>query len=192
MQNNLPSYLDIYTNTFKINSYSAEHHIQYDFAIDEIKKIYDNESTFTLIDIGSGRGHLINLILKNFKDCKITSVDLEKFNNLDINFIKCDLSSVNDRNTLTNKKYDVLTCTDVFEHLDKSFIEEVIVSCSLLSKECIFAIANHSDIINNIELHTIQENDSWWEKYLLKYFEIKCKKIEYNGKLYMYKCKSLL
>ena len=67
MQNNLPSYLDIYTNTFKNNSYSAEHHIQYDFAINEIKKIYDSESTFTLIDIGSGRGHLINLILKNFK-----------------------------------------------------------------------------------------------------------------------------
>ena len=56
-------------------------------------------------------------------------------------------------------------------------------------------LANISDTIhsiNNIELHTIQENDFWWEKYLLKYFEIESKKIEYGGKLYMYKCKTLL
>ena len=57
-------------------------------------------------------------------------------------------------------------------------------------KKCIFAIANHSDIINNIELHTIQEDDLWWDKYLLKYFDLEKKEIHYDGRLYMYVCNS--
>jgi len=187
------NYLNIYETCFDNESYSKDHHIQYDFVVDEIKKLFINktESEFSLIDIGSGRGQLINLIQKNFNNVKITSVDLKKFNDLDINFIKCNLSLENERELLKNNVYDVLSCTDVFEHLDKSFIEEVISLCSSLSKNCIFAIANHSDIINNIELHTIQENDIWWEKYLLKYFEIKEKHIKYDNRLYMYTCKSI-
>jgi hypothetical protein len=85
-----------------------------------------------------------------------------------------------------------LTCTDVFEHLDKSFIEDVILVCSKLSKMCIFAIANHSDIIENIELHTIQENDTYWDNKLKKNFEIKKKSIHCNGRLYFYVCESII
>ena len=60
--------------------------------------------------------------------------------------------------------------------------------CSMLSNNCVLAIANHSDVMNGIELHTIQENDKWWELYLTKYFVIEKKEIRYNGTLYMYFC----
>ena len=185
-------YLKIYTNTFSDITYSNQHHPQYDYAIDEIQKITINTNIkYNLIDIGSGRGQLINLInLIYTNKFNITSVDLDKFNDMNINFIKCDLSIANSRQNLTNKKYDILTCTDVFEHLDKSFIEDVIIMCSKLSENCIFAIANHSDIQNNIELHTIQENDIWWDNYLLKYFNIIEKQNICNNQLYMYTCKS--
>jgi chemotaxis methyl-accepting protein methylase len=105
------------------------------------------------------------------------------------NFIRCDLSSPVQRDALLVKQFDILTCTDVLEHLDKSFIEDVLRLYSSLSTYSILAIANHSDIIDGVELHTIQENDTWWENYILKYFSIVDKQTFYNGRLYMYVCK---
>jgi len=43
----LPDYLDIYKKTFKNETYSIDHHIQYDFVLDEIKKIFNNTTEFT-------------------------------------------------------------------------------------------------------------------------------------------------
>ena len=185
-------YLKVYTDCFNDLKYSNEHHIQYDFVVNNIVNLYNSESIFSLIDIGSGRGQLINLIKKNFTNSNITSADLDKFNDISVNFKKCNLELHQDRVNMLTSKYDILTCTDVFEHLDKSFIDDAMIMCSKLSKKCIFAIANHSDIINNVELHTIQENDLWWDDKLSKYFSIEKKEIKYNGILYMYVCKSKL
>lgn len=181
-------YKRVYENTFSIPEYSADHHIQYDYILDAVKS-YNLEHN-KLIDIGSGRGHLINMLNNsNIKNLSITSVDLKQFHNYQINnFIDCDLSKSEDRHKLLNDNYDILVCTDVFEHLDKSFIEDVISMCSKLSKRCIFGIANHSDVWNGIELHTIQESDAWWENLLNKYFTIDRKNKMFGDRLYMYVC----
>jgi trans-aconitate methyltransferase len=181
-------YLKTYSLAFSKISYSSDHHIQYDYAISQLLYNFDIQSTFTCIDIGSGRGQLIKMIKDVFPNSIITSVDLEKFNNENVNFKQCNLSNANERNSLTTNIYDVLCCTDVFEHLDKSFIEDVIQMCSILSNKCVLAIANHSDVQNGIELHTIQENDNWWDSYLTKYFIIEKKEMHYDGRLYMYFC----
>ncbi|NBR60034.1 MAG: class I SAM-dependent methyltransferase [Actinobacteria bacterium] len=184
-------YKKIYENTFNLDWYSVEHHIQYDYIINAVKNL--NLDNNNIIDIGSGRGHLLKQLLENnIHNLEITSVDLKKFHNHNnIKFIECDLSKSSDRNKLLENEYDILICSDVFEHLDKSFIEDVIIMCSKLSKTCIFSIANHSDIINGVELHTIQEKDSWWENIITKYFQINKKDIYYNGILYMYICTSI-
>jgi 2-polyprenyl-3-methyl-5-hydroxy-6-metoxy-1,4-benzoquinol methylase len=182
------NYLNIYTQSFNDATYSNSHHIQYDYVIDILKLKYKQNDTFSIIDIGSGRGQLISLIKNNFVNCNITSVDLKKFHPYEVNtFIPCDLSNSIDRNNLIGI-YDVLVSTDVFEHLDKSFIQQVIQTCSKLSKFCIFAIANHSDILNGIELHTIQEPYSYWNMLLEQYFIIKEFKIVYGDRLYLYSC----
>ena len=180
------NYLDIYTNTFAINSYSNEHHIQYDWVILNMKKKFEYEDTFNVIDIGSGRGQIIKLIKDHFPNSKITSVDLKKYHTYDVHqFISCDLSSYTDRNNV-NGVYDILICTDVFEHLDKSFIKDVIEMCSKLSKNCLFGIANHSDIWNDVELHTIQEEHEWWDNIINLFFVIKEYKSHFNNRLYLY------
>ena len=185
-------YLSVYTNAFNIPSYSAEHHIQYDYIIEAILRF--NNSSNNIIDIGSGRGHVIkmlNNIPNKLDNYSITSVDLDKFHSQSCNnFIKCNLSNENNRQVLLNSVYDIVICTDVFEHLDKSYIEEVIKLCSKLGSKCVFGIANHSDILNGVELHTIQENDLWWDNILIKYFNIIKKDIFYDGRLYMYVCNS--
>ena len=182
------NYLDVYTNSFNTSSYSASHHVQYDYVIDVLKSRYQPDSVFSIIDIGSGRGQLIALIRSTFKNSVITSVDLHKFHPYEVNtFITCDLSNNNDRNKITGT-YDVVVSTDVFEHLDKSFINDIITMCSRLSNTCIFAIANHSDIINGIELHTIQEPHTYWNALLEPYFTIQEIIIMHDNQLYLYNC----
>ena len=185
------NYLKTYTDTFGLKDYSNhDNNVQYQFAIDELSKIFDVNDSFRLIDIGSGRGQLIGLVKNKFKNVNIISVDLNKFHDFECTFVTCNLSNEIDRNKITTNTYDVLTCLDVFEHLDKTFIRDVILMCAKLSKTSIISIANHSDIINGVELHTIQENDSWWELELNKFYEVMNKTTQYNGILYMYNFKS--
>jgi len=184
-------YLKIYTDCFNNKTYSTDDHIQYHYATNAIEKLFNIRTNIKLIDIGSGRGQLLALVNNFNTPIDITSVDLKKFNDIPVNnFIPCDLSKEPDRANIIIRKYDVVTCLDVFEHLDKFYIEDVIKMCATISPISVFSIANHSDIINGIELHTIQENDIWWEQILLKYFTITDKKMCYNGRLYMYICES--
>jgi hypothetical protein len=78
-------YYNIYTKAFSDKNYSHDHHIQYDWVIELLKKRYSIQDKFTLIDIdiGSGRGHMLKLIHNNFPNSVITSVDLDNFHNLD-------------------------------------------------------------------------------------------------------------
>jgi 2-polyprenyl-3-methyl-5-hydroxy-6-metoxy-1,4-benzoquinol methylase len=181
-------YTKVYTNAFNTPSYSNDHHIQYDYVIDYLKTQFTSDSTFNIVDIGSGRGQLISLIKESFNNAKITSVDLEKFHFKEVNnFIKCDLSNSNDRAKLLENKYDILVSTDVLEHLDISFIDDVIQMFSKMSHKSILAVANHSDIINGVELHTIQKEKFWWNNLIGKYFNINECLEKYNGRLFLYK-----
>jgi cyclopropane fatty-acyl-phospholipid synthase-like methyltransferase len=184
-------YSFIYQKTFENPNYSNSHHIQYDYVMDKLNlKLKEQDGNLSLIDIGSGRGQLIKYISDIYsKQIRITSLDVSKFHNYDVDFINCDLSKKEDLDKLKNFKFDILTCTDVFEHLDKSFIDNVIDMCSQIGTYCLFVIANHSDKWNNIELHTIQENIEWWREKLIKYFTINSEKSLYKGGwLYFFEC----
>jgi chemotaxis methyl-accepting protein methylase len=113
---------------------------------------------------------MLQILSDNFSHIKLTSCDLNKYHNVDIDFHQLDLSDPS--------KYiyfpvnDLLICLDVLEHLDKSFIEDVLKYFSVISKNSILTVANHSDIIDGIELHTIREDDSYWTPLISKYFTI--------------------
>lgn len=186
------NYLDIYQKSFDTPDYSNSEHYQYYHVLSILQNKYDKNDTFSVIDIGSGRGQLISAISMHFPNSVITSVDLKKFHNCNVNeFITCDLSKESDRDKIQGK-YDILICTDVFEHLDKCFIQDVIYLCARLSSTCILAIANHSDIINGIELHTIQECSDWWDVLIKKYFNIDKYDMFYQNRLYIYECSSFI
>lgn len=181
------NYTQVYTNAFNTDCYSNQHHIQYDYVINRLKLHFTADSRFNIIDIGSGRGQLISLIKESFNNANITSVDLNRFHSKDVNtFIKCDLSNSNERSALLENKYDVVVSTDVLEHLDLSFIENVIEVFSKLASISILAIANHSDIINGVELHTIQKGKLWWNELLGKYFKVDECLEKYDGRLFLY------
>ena len=164
-------YHKTYSETFKNSDYASLGHNDPKFNY-ILNKIEEKEIT-SIIDVGSGRGSLIELIKDKFLNVKLLSIDLDKFSQINVDFMKVDLSNDNDRKNLYEiEKHELLTCLDVLEHLDKSFINEVLSLFSNISDRCIFTIANHSDVWNGVELHTIQEDFSYWEPILLKYFKI--------------------
>lgn len=183
-------YKKVYDGAFSVPSYSNDEHIQYKYVQDNIMQL--NLPSNKIIEIGSGRGQNLQKCISNksqINQLSLTSVDLNNYHNISVDkFIKGDLSKPDDRLEILNSgKYDILICTDVFEHLDKNFIESVIELCAKLAKYAIIAIANHSDVQNGIELHTIQEPDTWWDDLLIKHFTIIDKQKKYSNRLYMYK-----
>ena len=153
------NYNKMYTQLFSNANYSKHGYTEprYIFANENI----DRFSANNIIDIGSGRGVLLELIKKTHPNIRLVSTDLQKFHNIDCEFINLDLTN---KNTYfyPAQKFDLLMCLDVLEHLDKCYITQVFEWFAEISKYQVLSIANHSEIINGIELHTIQENIDYW------------------------------
>jgi hypothetical protein len=185
-------YKNVYDEAFSISRYNTHPDDEFRYVItnDYIK----SNIIETLIDIGSGRGKLLEVLKKDYSDLYIMSCDINKYHEVEVDFETIDLSNP-DTYCYFDFKYDLLTCLDVLEHLDKSYIEKVLEYFSKISKKCILTIANHSDKLNGVELHTIQEDDSYWTPLIKRYFMID-KYDEYyivNGKarLYIYYVESI-
>jgi len=178
-------YKDVYTTAFKDKNYSVEsNNYHYQASIDYLKKNISSGSS--VIDVGSGRGQFLSLA-KEQLNCIITSYDLEKFHDIDVEFIQGDLSKEKDREVLQNKSYDCLVSLGVLEHLDEACIDNVINSLSMISNKAFITVANHSDILNGVELHTIQKDINWWNEKFSKYYNILETSTHYDERLFVYR-----
>lgn len=154
-------------NNPNYNSHSNRE-LRFQFVMDYIKKT----NVKTLVDIGSGRGNLIKELIDSNLDLKISSVDLDKFHQYNIPFYKMNILNHDERKILSEDKFDLLTCLDVMEHLEKSKIDDIFEYFSKISNFQIFTIANHPDIQNGIDIHNIQENLPFWINSIKKSLKI--------------------
>jgi len=179
---------DIYARAFADIQYcKPAQELRYDYAVNQIH----SNNCLDIIDIGCGRGAFANY-LKESLFVFIDGFDLDKFYESDAidDFFKGDLNgdlseSLNEINSIMNAKYDMLTCLDVLEHLNKESIDNVFEFFAKISNNQVFTIANHSDIHEGTELHVIQENIDWWLPKLQKYFIINNVETHYDGRLYL-------
>lgn len=178
---------EVYKKLFESKDYNIhpDTELRYQLSLKEIEE----NSYSSYLDISSGRGILIDLVHKFNPNIDISYTDIEDYAKKPFKFIKLNL---NDDSYQINKKFDFLTCLDVLEHLEKDKIENILYNISKLSKEFLFTIANHSDIHNGIELHTIQENEFFWGNLLEKFYNIIKfdKKLFGKNELYIYKLKN--
>jgi hypothetical protein len=156
MNNSEIEYKELFSDP-NYNSHSSSE-LRFQFVMNYIK----NSNLKTLIDIGSGRGNLIRELLGSELDIEINSADLDKFHAYNVPFYKLNILKEADREILLNKNYDLLTCLDVMEHLDKSQTDEIFKFFSKISSFQIFTIANHPDIQEGKDIHTIQEKLPFW------------------------------
>jgi hypothetical protein len=182
----MKNYKEIYEQSFSDSKYNL--HPDTEFRFNMVYDYINTNNVNTLVDISSGRGNIIKHIITNHPNIEILSCDLKKFHDYDVEFIEIDLC---DKNTFKiTKKYDLLTCLDVLEHIGKECVDDILYFFSRISKHSLVTIANHSDIQNGIELHVIQENMEYWTPLIEKYFEIIKSETQYNNTLYMLTLKS--
>ena len=79
---------------------------------------------------------------------------------------------------------------DFLEHIEKKYIDDILTTFRDLSPYCIIAVANHSDIINGVQLHLIQENNDWWKSKLEDKFNITHYMDDGKNTIYMYELNS--
>ena len=122
-----------------------------------------------VLDIGCGAGMHLELLKSNgYKAVGVEVSDvccnkfLKKFNykNTDI------VSFANTK----KKPFNSVICIDFLEHIHEDDLHEVLTAIKSVSKRVLFGIANHSDKINNVELHLIRQNADWWVNKLSEYF----------------------
>lgn len=183
------NYHKIYESSFKKNGYNVhdDSELRFQYVLNFVKEKNINN----IIDIGSGRGNLIRVLSNYNNDIKITSTDLIKIHDFEVPFYEiniCDLSSFKN---FEDKKFELLTCLDVLEHIEKDCVDNILNKFSLLSKYSVLTIANHSDVLDGVELHLIQENLDYWMPYINKNFEVLESRVHYGGRLYLLTLKSI-
>ena len=143
-----------------------------------------------IVDIGCGQGYYVRKFINDFNidafGVEISSICCNKYlgdvpheNMGALDFlIKQDISS-----------YDFIFSTDVLEHIERSDVEEILRLSSRISPVALFGLANHSDIIEGIELHIIQEDENWWLDLLANYYDnVKLISTLYGGRFFFILC----
>ena len=140
---------------------------------DKMKNVFvDAYAVFidgVVLDAGCGEGiHLKRLLAKghNVFGIELSTVCCERY-----------LQGVAHKNTdlvshaAEGRRYAGIICMDVLEHIPAEDIEASIAALAAMSPSVLLGIANHSDVIQGVELHLIRENAEWWKKLLQKYFQ---------------------
>jgi hypothetical protein len=182
-------YKKIYESSFSDRGYNVhdDSELRFQYVLNFLKdKNFNN-----VIDIGSGRGNLIKVLKQHNNNINIVSTDLKKFHDFDIPFYEINLCDRDNFKMFKEKQFELLTCLDVLEHIEKKCVDYVLYKFSLISEYSVLTIANHSDVLNGVELHVIQENMTFWLPYLNKYFEVVDQREHYNGRLYLLILKSI-
>jgi len=180
-------YNGIYSKAFSDVRYNS--HVDSEPRFEYVRKFLMGGDVNTIGDFGSGRGNVISVVQRHYDHINIESYDLEKFHNYDVPFSNinlCDNQSIEN----INKIYDLVTCLDVMEHLQKECVDDVLSFFCRISKYCILTIANHSDVKNGVELHLIQEDLTYWLPLIEQYFDVIHRASEYDGRLYLLTLKS--
>jgi len=173
------NYLETYKMAFAKPQYNG-HSVSYENA----KKYINGLSPNSVLNVGSGRGNLESLLQK--ENFSLSSCDLDNFlvEGINTNFFKIDLSNSEDLQKLP--QCEVLTCLDVLEHIEEIYIDSVLKIFSEVSDNCYFTIANHSDIMDGVELHLIQKPCEFWTPVLEKYFKVDLVEHYYSNRLMSY------
>lgn len=184
----MTDYLHIYNEVFSNKDYND--HLwtepRFLFVIRALKRNPMN----SLIDIGAGHGVLLAMAHRQNIRTALTAVDLNNYHHLKyVAHINADITKAEDRGRVAGR-YDMLTCLDCLEHVEEDYISDIFRMFLILSDSFIFSIANHSDIINGVELHKIQKPYTYWTEKLSEFFDITFFEALYDGRLYLYKCRS--
>lgn len=120
-----------------------------------IQPLIQDSKAQRILDFGCGKGALGKLLVE--LGCNVTLYDpyVPEFSNR------------------PTGDFDLILCTDVFEHIPKSEIDAVLGSLALLSDKVVFVISlTFADAMlpNGSNAHCTIESEEWWCEKIKKYF----------------------
>ena len=123
-----------------------------------------------ILDAGCGEGVHLKRILSYGYDAfgvELSSTCCERF----LKDIPHDNNDIINFSRSTTIKFNGILCMDVLEHIPYEDIDETIDSLKNISNIAMYGIANHSDILNGVELHIIQQDYNWWLRKLKLFYK---------------------
>jgi cyclopropane fatty-acyl-phospholipid synthase-like methyltransferase len=176
---NLEDLRQIYDKVYgRIDRYNRPDYLK--FSLDFAQKIGG-----TILDVGCGKGHHLRRLIKHDVDAfgiEFSPVCCERFLT-DVPHECVDIVSFSERDEI----YDGVICIGVMEHIPYENVDETLTAIAKLSKNALFAIANHSDILLKHELHIIQENMDWWARKLVQHYD-SCLLVQEYRRLFILEC----
>lgn len=120
----------------------------------------------SILDIGIGRGRLVNDLAAGFHGMRVAGCDLANFAGQlpMVEFFEADLCTTVGRNLVRKADCEVISATDVLEHLPEEAQSEVLRCIRESCKTAILTIANHPDPWHDMELHLTQRPEDWWRE----------------------------
>lgn len=174
-----------YYDNFKWNNY-------YFINTAILKQVLEIPNNAKVLDVGCGVGFHVAGFIKNGLDahgCDFSPIAIEKAKN-DIDKTRFVVADIRRRLPYEDKEFDVVTCFDVFEHLDYFDIISAIKELRRISKKWVIIQTlfkdeeHHKELFEKDNTHKIFESKQWWldkleiDKYgyFMKPFEIKSPK----------------
>lgn len=178
------NYLETYRMAFENADYNGP-----SVSYEKAKNFINGHNPNSVLNVGSGRGNLERLLQE--ETFSLSSCDIENFldEGINTNFFEVDLTKPESLQTLP--QCEVLTCLDVLEHIEEVYIDSILKRFSEVSNKCYFTIANHSDMMNGVQLHLIQKPCDFWTPVLEKYFKVDFLEHHYSNRLMLYSLTSL-
>ena len=141
----------------------------------------------TFIDAGCGRGNYLKRLVSlgyNVLGVEFSKVCCEKYLK-DYQHVNADILDFCES---TDKRFDGVICSDVFEHLNPEDLNNYLLHLSKLSRCALFGVANHPDVVQGIEMHVIFEDENWWLNKFKEFYEAVKFIVKINKWFYLFEC----
>lgn len=145
------------------------------------KKFISQIKVNSILDVGVGRGHFFKEMQGNGYFIQGIEPSNEARKILNDPNIKFGYSHQIPYDT---EDYDVVVCLDVLEHVPYILLEDTLKEISRVSRKyAIISVANHSDVVEGLEVHISKMPFCKWRDMIIEFFlilrsEIVCSKAD--------------
>jgi hypothetical protein len=125
----------------------------------------------SVIDVGSGKGTMLQGLLMLDPPVQIVALDVGKFHQCPVDTMVMDITE--DRDDFPSA--DLTICLDVLEHIYEEDMDRALLNLSRMAPRCVATIANDpapERLGDGFQIHPTVRGTRWWNPMIESYFSI--------------------